>query len=99
MAKILMEGYIAFAKLLNYPCWHYILGEKNMKKNIIIFSSLILLACACATVAVTGRKQLNLVSNSEIIPASSAQYSEVLKKGPLSTNQEQVAMVKRVGSR
>jgi len=91
--------HIAFANLLNYPCWHYILGEKIMKKKVVIFSSLALLVCACATVAVTGRKQLDLVSNSEIIPASATQYSEVLKKGPLSTNQEQTAMIKRVGGR
>ena len=70
-----------------------------MKKRVIIFVSLAFLAFACATVAVTGRKQLDLVSNSEIIPMSAQQYSEVLKKGPLSTNQEQAAMVKRVGSR
>jgi predicted Zn-dependent protease len=54
---------------------------------------------ACASVAVTGRKQLSLVSNSEIIPMANQQYDEVLKKGPLSTNQEQVQMVKRVGVR
>jgi predicted Zn-dependent protease len=52
---------------------------------------------ACATVAVTGRKQLSLVPNSEVIPMAAQQYREVLKEGPLSTNQEQTAMVKRVG--
>jgi len=53
----------------------------------------------CATVPVTGRKQLNLVSASEINAMSAQQYQEVIKKGPLSTNQEQTQMVKRVGAR
>jgi predicted Zn-dependent protease len=58
-----------------------------------------LLLTACATVPVTGRRQLDLVSSSEINAMSASQYQEVLKKGPLSTNQEQVAMIKRVGAR
>lgn len=52
----------------------------------------------CATVAVTGRKQLNLVSNDELIPMAAQQYAEVVKKGPLSTNTEQTAMIRRVGT-
>lgn len=54
---------------------------------------------ACATVPVTGRSQLSLVSNSEIIPMAAQQYDEVLKKGPISTNKEQADLVKRVGVR
>jgi len=68
-----------------------------MFKKAFIFSIVGVVLYACATVAVTGRKQLSLVSNSEIIPLSAQQYQEVLKEGPLSTNQEQAAMVKRVG--
>lgn len=68
-----------------------------MLKKALIYSAVCTILYACATVAVTGRKQLDLVSNSEIIPMSAQQYQEVLKTGPLSTNQEQTAMVKRVG--
>ena len=68
-----------------------------MKKYIIIFLGLTILN-GCATVAVTGRKQLNLVSNAELIPMAAQQYGEVLKKGPLSNNVEQTAMIRRVGS-
>jgi predicted Zn-dependent protease len=68
------------------------------KKVFIVLISGIIIS-ACASVAVTGRKQLSLVSNAEIIPVANQQYDEVLKKGPLSTNQEQVQMVKRVGVR
>lgn len=40
---------------------------------------------------------MSLVSNAEIIQMSTDQYQQVLKESKLSTNQEQVAMVKRVG--
>jgi predicted Zn-dependent protease len=59
----------------------------------------LLLLYGCANVPLTGRKQLNLVSSSEINTMSATQYQDVLKKGPLSTNQEQVAMIKRVGAK
>jgi predicted Zn-dependent protease len=68
------------------------------KKICFVFLGLLLLY-GCATVPVTGRRQLDLVSSSEINAMSATQYQEVLKKGPLSTNQEQVAMIKRVGAK
>jgi predicted Zn-dependent protease len=68
-----------------------------MFKKAIILSFIASIIYACATVPVTGRQQLSLVSNAEIIPMAATQYQEVLKKGPISTNQEQTALVKRVG--
>lgn len=53
----------------------------------------------CATVPVTGRRQLSLVKNSEIIPMSIDQYKQVLNESKLSNDQQQVALIKRVGSR
>ena len=53
----------------------------------------------CATVPVTGRKQLSLVSSGEINAMSAQQYQEVIRKGPLSTNQEQTQLIKTVGVR
>lgn len=70
-----------------------------MRNTIILLLLTALAVYACTSVAVTGRKQLSLVSNSEIIPMATQQYQEVIKKGPLSTNQEQTQMVKRVGVR
>jgi predicted Zn-dependent protease len=52
----------------------------------------------CATVPVTGRRQLSLVSNSEILPMSFDSYKSVLDSSKLSTNKQQVDMVKRVGA-
>ncbi|MEO7991661.1 MAG: M48 family metallopeptidase [Chryseolinea sp.] len=71
-----------------------------MKKKLILSTTIALTALliyACASVAVTGRNQLSLVSNAEIIPVANQQYAEVIAKGPLSTNREQTEMVKRVG--
>jgi len=52
---------------------------------------------ACATVPVTGRNQLSLISNAELMPMAYEQYRQVIAKGPLSTNAQQTAMIKRVG--
>ena len=53
----------------------------------------------CATVPVTGRKQLNLVSNQELIPLSFQNYKSVLADGKLSSNKKDTELIKRVGSR
>lgn len=79
-----------------------IFGENKfnlMWKKLIILVIVGFTLYACSKVAVTGRNQLSLVSNNEIIPVANQQYDEVIKKGPLSTNQEQTQMVKRVGVR
>ena len=70
-----------------------------MIKRIIIFSLLVVLLYACAKVAVTGRQQLSLVSNSEIIPMANQQYDSVVRTANLSNNAQQTAMVKNVGNR
>lgn len=68
-----------------------------MKHRIFLFSIIMLAIYACTSVAVTGRKQLSLVSNAEIMPVVNQQYDSVIRKGPLSNNKQQVDMVKRVG--
>jgi predicted Zn-dependent protease len=70
-----------------------------MLKKIFAFLIIGLIIYACASVPVTGRKQLSLVSNAELIPVVNQEYNAVISKGPLSTNQEQTQMVKRVGVR
>lgn len=69
-----------------------------MKK--ILFLVFIAMVCFdCATVPVTGRKQLSLVPNSQILPMSYDSYKTVLDSAKLSANKDQVAMVKRVGEK
>jgi predicted Zn-dependent protease len=68
-----------------------------MLKKLTVFIALAIILYACSSVAVTGRKQLSLVPNSEIIPMANQEYKEVLQKGPLSNNQQQAQMIKTVG--
>ncbi|MBK8292516.1 MAG: M48 family metallopeptidase [Flammeovirgaceae bacterium] len=70
-----------------------------MIRKIFSFTILLTIVSACATVPVTGRKQLSLVSSAEINQMAAQQYQEVIQQGPISNNQEQTAMVKRVGVR
>jgi predicted Zn-dependent protease len=71
---------------------------QNMReKSILIFA--IMLLIGCATVPITGRRQLSLISNDEIIPLSFQNYEKVLAEGNLSENKDDTEMIKRVGAR
>jgi predicted Zn-dependent protease len=70
-----------------------------MIRKIVVVVLALSFLYSCATVPVTGRKQLSLVSSAEINQMSEQQYREVIAKGPLSNNQEQTEMVRRVGVR
>lgn len=54
---------------------------------------------ACSTVPITGRSQLNLIPGSSMLSMSNQQYGTFLKENKVSRNQQQVAMVRRVGQR
>ena len=72
------------------------------KKSILMISALLLTAvlmAACATVPITGRKQLSLISDSEMNAMSFQQYEQVIAESQLSTDAEATAMIKRVGGR
>ena len=69
-----------------------------MLKKLTLVASLAFVA-ACSTVPITGRRQLSLVSDTEINTLAAQQYREVIAKGPLSNNSQDVALVRRVGQR
>ena len=70
------------------------------KKNLILCTALsALLLCGCGSVPLTGRKQLLLVSDSEVLSASLTQYNDYIKTAKKSSNSSQTAMVKRVGQK
>jgi predicted Zn-dependent protease len=71
----------------------YILG------TLVIVSILCLLLATCATVPLTERKSLNLIPDSELLSLSNQQYAQTLKQSKLSTDQEKVQAVTRVGKR
>ena len=60
----------------------------------IIFEAILV---ACSTVPVTGRRQFNIIPDSEMLAMSYQQYDQFLTENKLSTNHEQTAMVKRIG--
>jgi predicted Zn-dependent protease len=70
-----------------------------MMRKVVSLVMVVSILYGCATVPVTGRKQLSLVSSDEINAMAAQQYTEVIKKGPLSTNAEQTEMVRRVGGK
>lgn len=57
------------------------------------------LISACSTVAVTDRKQFNIIPNSSLLSMSFSQYDQVLKENKLSNDKKQSAMIKRVGEK
>lgn len=66
------------------------------KKCSLYFLSLLMLA-GCSSVPLTGRKQLLLVSDQEVLSSSLTQYNNYIKTAQKSTNAAQTAMVVRVG--
>ena len=70
-----------------------------MKKIAGLLLSALLLLSSCGSVPVTGRNQLLLVSDSEVLTSSLTQYSEYMKSAPISTDTKGKAMVTRVGKK
>jgi predicted Zn-dependent protease len=59
----------------------------------------VLLFASCGSVPLTGRKQMLLVSESEVLAASLTQYDEYIKKSQKSADRTGMAMVERVGKK
>ena len=54
-------------------------------------------AISCSTVAITGRKQLNMIPDSEMLSMSFQQYDEFIRTNKLSSDANNSNMVKRIG--
>lgn len=69
-----------------------------MKHYYILFTLLTaLLLAGCGSVPVTGRKQMLLVSDQQVLTLSLQQYSEFMKTAPKSTDKANTALVQKVG--
>lgn len=66
-------------------------------KKVGIFLSLILFLSACSSVLITGRKQLLLVSDSEVLSMSATAYKQFVDSVPMSTDVRNVNLVKTAG--
>lgn len=69
------------------------------KTSILALLATALLWTSCSTVPITGRKQVLLVSDQEVLASSLTQYSSYMSTAPRSTNTGRSAMVTRVGQR
>ena len=70
-----------------------------MKKISSLIVTTLLLLSSCGSVPLTGRKQILLVSDQEVLASSLTQYSDYMKSAPVSTNAKGKAMVTRVGKK
>ena len=68
-----------------------------MKKLFFTLMAAALLLSSCGSVPITGRRQLNLVSDQEILSSSLSQYTSYMQGAKKSSNTTQSAMVTRVG--
>jgi len=66
-------------------------------KTLIILLIAVLLANSCSTVPLTGRRQLSLIPESELIAMSLTSYSDFIKENSLSTNRANTTLVQDVG--
>lgn len=74
-------------------------GRSLPSRSVLLIFSLALLVfvVACATVPITGRKQLSIIPDSQMNAMSFQQYEQVLAESSLSQNSQEEAMIKRVG--
>ena len=70
-----------------------------MKKLLLSLGIASFLWAGCGTVPITGRKQVLLVSDQEVLSSSLSQYSSYISTAPRSGNASRMAMVTRVGQR
>jgi len=67
--------------------------------QILIISMLVMLFLeTCSTVPLTGRKQVNLLPESEMVAMGFSNYSEFKKEAVLSSHQQNQSMVRNVGA-
>ena len=66
-------------------------------KKIVLLVFTVLLFVECSTVPITGRKRVNFVSDSQVLPASFAQYKGFLAENKLSNNRKMTYQIKEVG--
>jgi predicted Zn-dependent protease len=72
----------------------------QMRIRIVLSIVLVsLFLASCATVPITGRRQLSLIPDNEMLSMSFQEYDQFLKENSLSKNRRETQMVKTVGTR
>ena len=68
-------------------------------KKVALLCLILMGIYSCSSVPITGRSQLNLVSDQDVLSLSLQQYSDYIKTAKKSTDQAATAMVTKVGSK
>ncbi len=68
-------------------------------RSVLAVCAATMLVAACSTVPLTGRKQLNIIPDSEMLSMSYQQYDQFLTENKKSTDAQQTALIQRVGKR
>ena len=71
--------------------------QKIIRFTILVFGGFFVLLASCSDVAITERRQLNLVPDTIMNSMSLQSYQEFISQNKMSPNTSQVEMVKRVG--
>lgn len=82
---------------MSYLCRKNFFTMKRFKLTTLLLA--LFLLAGCSSVPLTGRKQVLLVSDSEVLSSSLTQYNDYIKTAKKSTNTTQTAMVVRVGNK
>ena len=72
---------------------------KNYLQFIFILLIASILLSSCSTVPITGRRQLDLIPDNQMLSMSFQQYDQFLKDNKESTNKQQINLIKKVGGR
>lgn len=72
--------------------------QRTIKFTLVIFMAALFLE-SCGSVPFTGRRQLQLVSNEEVMALSLQQYQEFMRTAPVERGTPNAQMVSRVGTR
>jgi predicted Zn-dependent protease len=70
-----------------------------MLRRVPFAAAVVILAAACSTVPLTGRRQVNIVSSSEMTALAAQEYGQFLKENPPSRDAAATERVRRVGDR
>ncbi|MEM9329181.1 MAG: M48 family metallopeptidase [Bacteroidota bacterium] len=70
---------------------------RRKAKSFLLIIAIFVVSTQCAKVPITGRSQLSLVPNNQVLPMSYDQYDEVKKTSKVVTAGSDAAMVKRCG--
>lgn len=71
---------------------------KNQKLLVLLFITFSIFLSSCSTVPITGRSQLDLIPDNQMLSMSFSHYDQFLKENKESTNKQDINLVNKVGN-